>query len=98
MRTQHSIAPLGSLRWLCWVPLALMLAMEFYIANFDCWGAWASAPLLLVPAIVSLAIMGAGLIDCVVGLRNRALNSATVGFTAVASLPLFWLFVRRYFM
>lgn len=32
-------------RWLCWLPLVTLLAVEAYVAQFDGQGALAAAPL-----------------------------------------------------
>jgi hypothetical protein len=86
-----------ALQWLCWLPLASLLGIELYIRNFDGWGAWASAPLLLVPAIVSLPIVILGFSECAAAMRARAPLFATVLFTLVSAIPLVWLGVRRFF-
>jgi hypothetical protein len=100
----RSVAVLGlmyrpslALRWLCGVPLASLLSIELYIRNFDGWGAWASAPLLLVPAIVSLPLAIFGLVDCVATARARAPLAGALLSTLVSALPLVWLSVRRFF-
>lgn len=91
-------APAGSLRWLCWLPLACLVAAEAYVHGFDGWGAWAAAPLLLVPGILSLAIVVPAAFECAVALRAGSLRPDTVLFTAIAGLPLAWLGVRRFFL
>jgi hypothetical protein len=86
-----------ALRWLCWLPLVSLLGIELYIRNFDGWGAWASAPLLLVPAIVSLPIMILGISSCVAATRARVPFLAAFLFTTVSAVPIVWLGVRRFF-
>jgi hypothetical protein len=81
---------------LCWLPLASLLAVELYIRDLDGWGAWAAAPLLLVPGLISLSIAILGLFDCVAASRARAPIRAPLFFTLVSALPLFWLGVRRF--
>ncbi len=83
------------LRWLCWVPLILLGATEAWLRHYDGWGAWAAAPLLLGPAIVSLAIVVAGALECVREWRSRRLSLAAPVYTLIAALPLIWLAVRR---
>lgn len=87
-----------ALRWSGWVPLASVLGIELYIRNFDGWGAWASAPLLLVPAIISLPVVILGLSECVAATRTRAPRLEAFLWTLVAAVPIVWLGVRRYFM
>ena len=73
-----------------------MLVAEVYVRNFDGWGAWAAAPLLLVPGLIGLVLAIAGLVDFVAAARSgRPLRSALV-FTLVAALPIFWLAIRRF--
>jgi hypothetical protein len=86
------------LSWICWLPLGSLLAIELYIRSFDGWGAWAAAPLLLIPGLISLAVVIPGILGCVTEIRAGRLNPATVLCTLVASLPIFWLGVRRFFM
>jgi hypothetical protein len=71
--------------------------MELYVRTFDGWGAWAAAPLLLVPALIALPITALGLFDCVAAARARAQIGAPLFFTMVAALPILWLGVRRFF-
>lgn len=85
-----------ALRWLCWVPLILLNVVEVYVRRFDGWGAWAAAPILLVPGIVSLAIVLWGLYECVVKFRTGKLGLAAPLYTVIAGLPLLWLVVRRF--
>lgn len=86
-----------ALRWLCWLPLASLVGIELYVGNFDGWGAWASAPLLLVPAIVSLPIVILGLSDCIAATRARAPLLAVSLLTLVSAVPIVWLGIRRFF-
>jgi hypothetical protein len=37
-----------------WIPLALWVAANIYISRFEGWGAWAAAPMLIIPLAVSL--------------------------------------------
>lgn len=85
-----------ALGWLCWLPLLCLLVVELYVRGFDGWGAWASAPLLLVPGLVSLAITVPALLDCAAGLRAGSLRPQTLLFAFVAALPMVWLGVRRF--
>ena len=86
----------GALRWLWRLPVVSMFVMEMYVRNFDGWGAWASAPLLLVPAVVSLVIVILGLVEMVIAIRAGRLNLATLLLTLIAGLPILWLGVRRF--
>lgn len=86
----------SAIRWLCWLPLASLLGVELYIRNFDGWGAWAAAPLLLFPGLVSLPIAILGLFDCVAAARRGAPISPALLCTLIAALPIFWIGVRRF--
>jgi hypothetical protein len=81
-----------------WLPLASLVAVEIYVRNFDGWGAWATAPLFLVPFLLSLVIGGAGISRCIREFREGCLEVSTAVFTGVAALPVAWLLVRRYFV
>jgi len=77
------------------MPVAGLAAVEIYVRHFDGWGAWAAAPLFLLPLLSSLAIAGAGAIQCLVEARAGTLRPATAACTGVAALPIVWLLVRR---
>lgn len=87
----------GAIRWVCWLPLLSLVAIEVYVGGFEGWGAWASAPLLLLPGLLSLAIVIPGLVDCAAEIRAGALRPATLLFTLVAAVPILWLAIRRFF-
>ena len=97
-RSPANRAPSGGsvLRWLCWLPLASLVIAESYVRQFDGWGAWASAPILLLPGLISLAIAIPALLECVAGIRAGRLRPAMLLYTGLAGLPLLWLGVRRF--
>jgi hypothetical protein len=37
-------------------PLILWIAAKLYVSKFEGWGAWAAAPILLIPLVFSLVI------------------------------------------
>lgn len=84
-----------ALRWLCLLPVGSLVAVEVYVAGFDGWGAWATAPMLLLPALVSVPIVIWGLVRIATRRRARVSYVATLGWTIVAALPILWLAVRR---
>jgi hypothetical protein len=47
-----------------WIPLASFVAMSLYVRQYDGWGAWAAAPLLLLPLAVSFGFGLYGLWLC----------------------------------
>ena len=85
-----------ALRWLCWMPLILLGVTEVYVRRYDGWGAWAAAPILLAPGIISLAIVIWGLYECAAEVRSGKLSQAAPMYTLIAGLPLLWLMVRRF--
>ncbi len=85
-----------ALRWLCWMPLILLGVTEVYVRQFDGWGAWAAAPVLLVPGIISLAIVLLGLFECAAEIRAGKLSQAAPLYTLIAGIPLLWLVARRF--
>ena len=87
-----------ALRWLCWMPLILLGVTEFYVREYDGWGAWAAAPILFVPGIISLAIVIWGIFECAAEIRHGKLSQAAPMYTLIAGLPLVWLVVRRFFI
>ena len=86
----------NSLTLTCWLPIASLVTVEFYVRNFDGWGAWSTAPLFLLPLILSVVIAGVGIIQLFLELRARAVRSSTVFFIAVALIPFLWLLIRRH--
>ncbi len=68
------------------------------MGNFDGWGAWAAAPLLLIPALISFVVVIPALFDCVSDKRAGELRITTCAYTVIAGVPLLWLTVRRFFM
>ena len=85
-----------ALRWLCWIPLILLGVTEVYVRSFDGWGAWAAAPILLVPGAISLAIVIWGVFECASEIRAGKLSQAAPMYTLIAALPLLWLVIRRF--
>ena len=59
-----------------WVPLAIFVATSIYVRQFDGWGAWAAAPLLLLPLAVSF---GFGIYGIAVCWRARKADELTWG-------------------
>lgn len=81
-----------------WLPAACLVAVEVYAGRFDGWGGWATAPLFLVPLVVSLVIAASGVVQCVSESRAGAARPSSIAFTVVAAVPFLWLLVRRHFV
>jgi hypothetical protein len=80
------------------IPLLTLLGIELYIRRFDGWGAWGAAPLLLVPALISIPLVTLGAGYCVAAARARAPLLSSGLYTLIAALPIAWLLVRRNFV
>jgi hypothetical protein len=80
----------------CWLPVATLVAIELYVRSFEGWGAWAAAPLFLLPLTLSVAIAGVGAVQWLRDLRAGSGRASSVIFIAVALIPVVWLLVRRY--
>lgn len=80
-------------RYLCWIPAAGWAYARLEIDRYDGWGAWAAAPLLLVPVAASALLVGVGLL---LASRSRSGRPKPGDWTAiaVAGLPLLWIALR----
>jgi len=83
---------------MCWLPTISLVAVEFYVRNFEGWGAWATAPLFLLPLVLSAVIAFAGILQIFFEFRAGAVRTSTAVAIAVALLPCLWLLVRRHVM
>jgi hypothetical protein len=90
-KNRQSIATL-----MAYCPLAALFAVELYIKKFDGWGAWASAPLLLVPAILGIPIGLSFLLYAIQAYRGTRTVSRHIWQMILAISPLGWLMVRRF--
>jgi hypothetical protein len=86
----------GSLGVMAWIPLASLVAVEAYARTFDGWGAWATAPLFLIPLVLGAVIGGVGVVKTLLDLRAGVLDRSTVASTILALSPVAWLLVRRH--
>jgi hypothetical protein len=86
----------NSLTFVCWLPIVSLLAVEFYVRSFDGWGAWSTAPLFLLPLILSVVIAGVGVVQIFFELRSGASYASTAFFIVIALIPFFWLLIRRH--
>ncbi|MDX1396239.1 MAG: hypothetical protein R3195_17800 [Gemmatimonadota bacterium] len=76
---------------LAFVPAITFVVLLIYVRGYDGWGAWAAAPLLLVPPVVSLPIAWIGVRRVLAERTRGAIRGATVLLTLVAAVPLLWL-------
>ena len=78
-----------------WIPLACLVAVEYAISPLEGWGAWAAAPMLLLPLGLALVIGAAGAVRCILEYRAATLRAAHLVYTLLAASPLLWLVLRR---
>ena len=68
------------------------------MGKFDGWGAWAAAPLLLIPGIISLVVAVPVLVQGCREVRAGTRHIGTLLYLVIAALPLLWIGVRRFFV
>ena len=95
-RSNESATTAGSrlFRALSWLPLAALVAGFFYMDQYDGWGRWAAAPLLLVPVFLSVVMT---LFAAIVSRREAeagGLSKPTALAAVVAAIPLIWFMIR----
>lgn len=80
-------------RFACWVPVAAWIYARIVVDRYDGWGAWAAAPLLLLPVAVSALFVGVGLllVGRSDGDRPSSWDWIAIG---VSALPLIWIALR----
>jgi len=83
--------------WVCWIPLLSLLVVEWQLHRVDGWSHWATAPLLVVPAMVSLCITAVVAMDFIEEWRNGSASRRVLIYMAVSSSPLLWLVIRGLF-
>jgi hypothetical protein len=80
-------------RLLCWVPVLAWVYARSVVDRYDGWGAWAAAPLLLLPVAVSALFVGVGLL-----VISRPGTGRPVAWDWIAiglsALPLLWIALR----
>ncbi len=81
-----------------WLPLATLLGVEAYASGFDGWGAWATAPLFVLPFGLARVVTAVGAYEAHCESRHDKPEVSTIVLTVVAATPILWLLVRRYFV
>jgi len=72
-------------RWydaVSWIPLTVWVAANVYVSQFEGWGAWAAAPILIFPLALSL-IFGAYGLGVFIKLPGKARTSPRALITLV---------------
>jgi hypothetical protein len=80
-------------RFLCWVPVVAWLYARNVVDRYDGWGAWAAAPLLLLPVAVSALFVGVGLLALSRPGTGRPVAWDWIAI-GVSALPLLWIALR----
>ena len=80
-------------RFLCWVPVVAWLYARSVVDRYDGWGAWAAAPLLLLPVAVSALFVGVGLLVISRPGTGRPVAWDWIAI-GVSALPLLWIALR----
>lgn len=78
----------------CWVPAAALAGMMIYVQQFEGWGQWAAAPMLLLPVILSGVMTAWGLLRVLAERRAGRPHAGTWVAAAIAAIPLFWILYR----
>ena len=86
------------LEFLCWIPVTVLIGIELYVRNYDGWGAWSTAPLFLIPILLSFFIAGIGVFQCFIEARKGTFRTSLLMSTVVALLPLAWILIRRHIL
>lgn len=76
------------------VPIAMLVGLFIYVEQFEGWGQWAAAPMLLLPMPVSLFITLMGAARWRSEARGSGVRSVTIAATVLAAVPLLWLGYR----
>jgi len=77
-----------------WLPLAMLVGVKVYVERFDGVGAWAAAPLFLVPVVSSAALVLLGALELRAEASRGGARTGTLAAAALASLPLLWFLSR----
>ena len=78
-------------RWTSWIPLATFVTAHLYVDRFDGWGAWAAAPILLIPIVISAGYMLAGVLAVRAERAMGGVRHTTRLAIVLAAVPCLWL-------
>lgn len=84
-------------RLISWLPLGVLIAIQLYSRDFEGWGRWATAPLFLMPVILSLALIPVGVRLCRSESKSGSPIRPTALATLLASVPALWFIARALF-
>ena len=77
-------------------PLATLIGIELYIRNFDGWGDWAAAPLLLIPMVLSVSLGIVFMFDPIRSHRSGESIKTHLMILVLSFIPIGWLFIQRF--
>jgi hypothetical protein len=84
------------IRLVCWIPLLLWIGLNAYVSQFEGWGRWAAAPVLLIPLLTSAAFSVYGLAGVLLNFHRRQSVAKIDVFAAIISgLPVIIVFARK---
>ena len=79
------------------MPLILFFLTLVYVRGFDGWGAWAAAPILLIPVFVSIALGFVGIILIVHAAQHGRVTPSLVVATLLSGCLGIWFLGRALF-
>jgi len=82
------------LLWTSWLPLASFVWANHYVDQFEGWGQWAAAPILLGPVFLSALFVVAGALVVRREQAEGGVLASTWVALALSSVPCLWLVWR----
>jgi hypothetical protein len=79
---------------IAWLPLALLVGLQFYAQQFEGWGRWAAAPLFLVPLVLSAILVVIGVGVCRREVREGRSLALPASATVASAIPALWFLAR----
>ena len=84
------------IRITCWIPIVLWLVLNAYVTQFDGWGRWAAAPILLIPIFASVAFSLFGAANLFAHYsKKRAVAKSDILATIISMLPIIIVFINN---
>ncbi|MDJ0817765.1 MAG: hypothetical protein QNJ58_16255 [Desulfobacterales bacterium] len=84
------------IRITCWIPIVLWLVLNAYVTQFDGWGRWAAAPVLLIPLFASAAFSLFGAASVLSHYSKKgAIVKSDILATIISMLPIIIVFINN---
>lgn len=80
--------------WTCWIPVAAFFLTKLALRRYEGWGAWAAAPLFLLPIILSASMLAVGIALAAQEHRAGLAIRWTVTAAALAGSVFAWFLLR----